>query len=78
MEKEVKIYTTPVCPKCQRTKEFFEENDIEYKEIDVTKDMQKAKEMFEKSGKKKVPVIVIGDKIITKFDKEEIKKALEK
>ncbi len=73
---EVTIYTTPTCVYCNMAKEFFKENKVEYKQIDVSTDSQKAQAMFEKSGQMGVPVIDIDGKIIVGFDKESIKEAL--
>jgi len=70
------IYTTPTCPYCEMAKQFFRENNIEYKEIDVSKDSEAAREMIEKSGQMGVPVIEIDDKIIVGFNKPAIKEAL--
>ena len=76
MAKKVTIYTTPTCPYCKQTKAFFKENKVAYKEIDVSKDEAKAKQMIEKSGQMGVPVIDIGGEIIIGFDKGALTKAL--
>ena len=73
---KVIVYSTPNCPYCTMLEEFLKANKIEFKEIDVSKDQDKAKEMVEKSGQMGVPVIDIDGKIIIGFDKEAIKKAL--
>ncbi len=73
---KVKIYSTPTCPYCKAAKEFFKENNIEYEDIDVSKDQSKAQEMIEKSGQMGVPVIDIDGQIIVGFDREALKKAL--
>lgn len=70
------VYSTPTCPYCTMAKNFLKDNSIKFKEIDVSRDIQKAREMVEKSGQMGVPVIEIDDKIIVGFNKEEIKKAL--
>ena len=57
-------------------KNFFEENDIKYEEVNVEEDDQAAEEMVQKSGQTGVPVIEIGDSIIIGFDKTAIKKEL--
>ena len=57
-------------------KNFFEENDIKYEEVNVEEDDQAAEEMGQKSGQTGVPVIEIGDSIIIGFDKTAIKKEL--
>jgi glutaredoxin-like YruB-family protein len=73
---KVTIYSTPTCPYCKQAKEFFDENNVEYTDIDVSQDEAKAKEMVEKSGQMGVPVIDIDGEIIVGFDKPAIKKAL--
>jgi len=77
MEKNrVLIYTTPTCIYCKKAKEFFNEHNIEYKEVDVSKDEKAAKEMIEKSGQMGVPVIEVNDEIIVGFDKPALMKEL--
>jgi len=73
---KVVVYSTPTCPYCVAAKDFLKENKIEYKEIDVSKDMKAAEEMVEKSGQMGVPVIEIKGQIIIGFDKEKMRKAL--
>jgi len=70
------IYTTNNCPYCDMAKRFMKENNVEYKEINVTDDTKAANEMVEKSGQMGVPVLDIDGQIIVGFDKDAIKKAL--
>ena len=72
----ITIYTTSTCPYCHMAKDFFSERKIEFEEIDVSKDQEKAEEMVKLSGQMGVPVIKIGDKIIIGFDKEKIESVL--
>lgn len=72
----VKIYTTPTCPWCRKTKAWMKENNIEYEEIDVSTDKEAAKEMVEKSGQMGVPVLDVNGKILVGYDPDGIKKAL--
>ncbi|MFN3550649.1 MAG: glutaredoxin family protein [Endomicrobiia bacterium] len=76
MAKNIKIYTTPTCPYCQMLKSFLKSKNIEFEEIDVLKNPQKAKEIFEKTNQMGVPVVDIDGKIIIGFDKEAISKEL--
>lgn len=76
MDKKVKIYSTPNCPYCQRAKQFFKENNIDFENIDVSDNQQAVEEMVTKSGQMGVPVLDIDGKIIVGFDKEKIKVAL--
>ncbi len=72
----VKIYSTPTCPWCKNTKEFFKENKIEYEEIDVAGNHEAANEMIEKSGQMGVPVVDVDGEIVVGYDIEKLKKAL--
>jgi len=74
--KNVTIYSTPSCHYCLMAKDFFKENGIVYTEYNVASDIEKRKEMIEKSGQMGVPVIIIGEEIIIGFDKLKIIKLL--
>ncbi len=77
MDKEVRVYTTPNCPWCAAVKQYLEERDIPYIEIDVSQDQQAALEMIEKSGQMGVPVVEIDGEIVIGFDKERLDYLLE-
>lgn len=70
--KNVTIYSTPTCHFCQLAKEFFKEKGVEYTEHDVSTDLEKRKEMIEKSGQMGVPVIYIDDEMTIGFDKDKV------
>lgn len=74
--KEVKIYSTPTCVYCNMAKDFFAENGIKYENYDVAKDLEKRKEMVDKTGQMGVPVIVIGDETMVGFDEERLSELL--
>lgn len=74
--KNVTIYTTPTCHFCHMAKDFFKEKNIAYAEHDVAKDLEKRKEMMEKSGQLGVPVIFVGDQMIIGFNKPKVAAAL--
>ncbi len=73
---KVIIYTTESCPWCKKTKEFFKEHDIKYKEVDVGSDSKAAAEMVKMSGQMGVPVIEIDGKIVVGFDEPKLRKLL--
>lgn len=64
MEKQITIYSTPTCHFCKLTKDFLNEKGLTYTEYNVADDLEKRKEMVDKSGQMGVPVIVVkeGDK----------------
>lgn len=73
----VKIYSTPSCAYCFTLKEFLKEHNVEFEEIDVSKDKTAMEEIIEKSGKLEVPVVEIDGQIVAGFDKEKIVKLLD-
>ncbi len=72
----IKIYSTPTCPWCKKTKAYLTEKGIEFQNIDVSLNPAAQNEMIEKSGQLGVPVIDIDGKIIVGFDKEKIDEIL--
>jgi glutaredoxin 3 len=72
----IKVYSTPTCPWCAKTRDFFKKSHVKFQDIDVSRDAKAANEMVKKSGQMGVPVIDINGKIIIGFDEEKIKKAI--
>ena len=70
--KNVTIYSTPTCHFCHMAKDFFKENNVAFTDYNVATDLEKRKEMVEKSGQMGVPVIVIDNEITVGFDKPRI------
>lgn len=70
--KKVQIYSTPSCSYCHMAKDFFKKNDVAYEDFDVAVNLDKRKEMVEKSGQMGVPVILIDGELIVGFDKAKI------
>jgi glutaredoxin 3 len=58
-------------------KDFLKEKGIEFQDFDVSQDLEKRKEMIDKSGQMGVPVILIDDKLIVGFDKPKITELLD-
>ncbi len=76
MPVKITVYSTPTCPHCVRAKEYLKENKVDFEDIDVSKDNEKAREMVALSGQMGVPVIDINGEIIVGFDRAKIQKAL--
>ena len=72
----ITIYSTPTCPFCKQLKEFLGENKVEFTDIDVSADNEKAQEMIKKSGQMGVPVMDVDGDIIVGFDREKISEKL--
>ena len=76
MAKKVTVYSTPTCPFCIRAKQYLKDNNVQFEDIDVSENHDKAQEMIKKSGQMGVPVLEIDGAIIVGFDKDKIKEAL--
>jgi glutaredoxin-like YruB-family protein len=76
INKKVTVYSTPTCHYCILAKEFFKEKGVAYEEYNVGTDLDKRKEMVEKSGQMGVPVIDIEGDIIVGFDEDRVSKLL--
>ena len=72
----VTIYSTPSCHFCHLAKDFFKEKNIAYTEYNVASDLERRKEMVQKSGQMGVPVILIGPELIVGFNKPKIAQLL--
>jgi len=72
----IKVFSTPTCPYCHVLKQFLKENNIEFEDIDVSKDEKALEEMIKKSSQTAVPVIEIDGEIVVGFNKEKISKLL--
>jgi len=69
---KITIYSTPTCHFCHMAKDFLTSKSIAYEDIDVSSNIEKRKEMIEKSGQMGVPVILIDNNMIVGFDKPKI------
>ncbi|MEN2777161.1 glutaredoxin family protein [Acetivibrio clariflavus] len=68
----VKVYSTPTCPWCTKAKEYLKSKNVDFEDIDVSKDLNAAAEMIRKSGQRGVPVLDIDGNIIVGFDQRAI------
>ena len=74
--KKVIMYSTPTCHYCNLAKEYFDEKKIKYESIDVSSNMEKRREMMEKSGQLGVPVILIDKEVVVGFDRSRLAQLL--
>lgn len=74
--KNITIYSTPTCHFCQLAKAYMKDHGIAYTEFNVASDLEKRKEMIDKSGQMGVPVIDIDGKIMIGFEEGEFAEAV--
>ncbi len=72
----VTVYSTPTCPFCKQTMAYLKEHNVEFTDIDVMNDQEKAAEMIHKSGQMGVPVIDIDGQIVIGFDQKKLAELL--
>ena len=73
---KVRVFSSPSCPYCFTLMEFLKEHNIEFEEVDVSKDEKAREEMIKKTGRLEVPIVEIDGQIVVGFDKEKIVKLL--
>jgi glutaredoxin len=76
-EAEVVMYCTSWCPGCRRARFFFEENGIQFVEIDITHDRAAAARVRGwANGSETTPTFKIRGRVIVDYRLDEIKAAL--
>ncbi len=68
MSKPVVMYTTKLCGYCRAAKKLLDGKGVEYQIIAVDFDSEKRAEMMQRSGRRTVPQIFIGDQHVGGFD----------
>jgi glutaredoxin 3 len=69
MAKDVKLYTTPTCVPCKAVKQFLNDREVAFTEIDVAADKEAMQELVRISGNITVPVVTIDGEVVVGFDK---------
>ena len=67
---EVVLYTSskvPNCPFCEKAKEWFKANNIEYKLVDIMIDRDAAEHAFKRTRSMAMPQVEIGNEILIGF-----------
>ena len=65
---EIVIYTGKRCPYCTMAKRLFQRKGATYTEIDVDSEPQLRQQLMEKTKRRTVPQIFIGERHIGGFD----------
>ena len=76
MAQQVKVYSTPTCPWCKKTKQFLDDHKVSYQSIDVASDKAGRDEMVSKTGQLAVPVVEVDGEVTVGFDENWIKQKL--
>ncbi|WP_295685783.1 glutaredoxin 3, partial [uncultured Nevskia sp.] len=66
--KPVTVYSTRICPYCMLAKRLLGNKGVSYQEIMVDQNDSLRAEMMQRSGRRTVPQIFIGDRHVGGFD----------
>jgi len=66
--KPVLVYSTRICPYCMLAKRLLGAKGVAYEEVMVDGDTARRTEMMQRSGRRTVPQIFIGDTHVGGFD----------
>ena len=64
----VQIYTTAICPYCVRAKSLLERKGVKYEELRIEGNRELMREMLERSRRRTVPQIFIGQQHVGGYD----------
>ena len=70
--KKIEIYTSDTCIQCKKAKEYFQNNNLEFIEYNISSNQEYKRELIKK-GYLSVPVIVVEGQDILRFDLTRIK-----
>jgi len=65
---KVVIYTTQICPYCIRAKALLRSKQVDFEEIDVSRDPRLQDEVRQRSGRRTVPQVFIDEKFMGGYD----------
>jgi len=77
MSQQVTVYSTPTCSWCVAVKEYLLSRNVAFDEVDVASDMQRARELVERTGQYGVPVIEIDGEFVIGFDRPRLEQLLQ-
>lgn len=75
-QNHVIVYSTPACPHCTTLKNHLKRHGINFRDINVAADQQKAQELVRKTGRQGVPQTEINGQWVLGFDKARINRLL--
>lgn len=68
MSVDIVVYTTPICPYCVQAKQLLARKGAAFREVDVSRDPALRAEVMQRSGRRTVPQIWIGEYHVGGFD----------
>ncbi|NIN36713.1 MAG: hypothetical protein GTO60_17105 [Gammaproteobacteria bacterium] len=65
----IKLYMIPDCDTCSQVKEFLDIRNLQYSEVDVSEDVDLQDELTEVAGELKVPVLLVGERVLNGYNR---------
>jgi glutaredoxin len=72
----IEVYTTKTCAFCKNVKQYLKMKNKEFREIDVTDDVEKRMELQQITGYTTVPVTKIGNEYVVGWQPLKLAKLL--
>jgi glutaredoxin len=69
------LFSAEWCGYCQKAKQFLNENEVSFTELDLDKSDANI-DLFEAKGGEGIPYLVVGDTKVSGFDNQDYKQAL--
>lgn len=76
MTNQVTVYSTDTCPYCTMMKNFLEQNNVSYKEVNVQHDQAAANHLVQTTGQMGVPQTNINGEWVLGFDPNRVSELL--
>ena len=73
---KVLVFTTPTCGYCSKAKRYLKSNGIKFREVDISRDPDAARDVQRMSGGTAVPVIRVGSQVVVGFDQSKLQRLL--
>lgn len=70
--RDVTVYTTPTCQYCSAVKQYLDQKNVMYEEVDVSQDQSAAQELMNQTGQRGVPQIDIDGNFVVGYNTKEI------
>ncbi len=70
------VFTSPGCSWCRTAKEHLRRHQVSFREVDISRDERAARDLQRMTGQTGVPVIMINNRPVVGFKKDEINRLL--
>ncbi len=68
----VTLFSVPICNTCDLVRMVLEQNKVPFEEKNADRSVEVQKEMQDKAGQLTVPILIIGEKVLTGFNGPEL------